>query len=91
MDLTPPPLEDLLEFPTRFTFRAMGVAEETLVERCAQVVLDVTGRSAESVDQRESAAGRYRSVHLTVWMDTADQIRAIFAGLRALQGVRLVL
>jgi len=24
-------------------------------------------------------------------MDTADQIRAIFAGLRALQGVRLVL
>lgn len=87
----PPKLEDLMDFPSVFTFRVMGEATDTLPDRCSAALTGALERPPEHVELRESSAGRYLAVRLGARVDTPDQIYAVYAALRAVEGVRLVL
>ncbi len=86
-----PTFEDLLEFPARMTLRVMGVASPDLRERCLQRAERVSGRAVEAVESKASSKGNYVVHRLTLTSDSADQLRAVYEGLRSLDGVRLVL
>ncbi len=86
-----PRFEDLVEFPARMTLRVMCEAGHPLRDRCLSRAERITGRVVERVETKASAKGNYAVHRLTLVTDSADQLREVYAGLRALEGVRLVL
>lgn len=87
----PPRLEELVDFPAQFTFRALGAAEDDFSARCAAAVTRALGRMAETVTSQPSAGGRYLAVRVAVTVLTPAEIYAVYAALREVQGVRMVL
>ena len=83
--------ERLLDFPTLFVFRVVGVAREGFSTRCAAVAQEVIGRRIEALEVRPSSNGTYCSVRLGVMALSADELRAIYDALGKIDGVRLVL
>lgn len=86
-----PKLEDLVDFPTVFVFRAVGRAEADFEVRCSAAVTATLGRMPDSVDTRPSAGGRWISVRLAARVHTPDEVYAVYAALRAVDGVHMVL
>ncbi|MCB9777071.1 MAG: DUF493 domain-containing protein [Alphaproteobacteria bacterium] len=86
-----PPLSELVELPAVFTFRAVGDDDGDLAERCAKALRDALGRSAEAVETRPSAGGRFLAVRMSVHVHDTDELAAVYAALRETPGVRLVL
>jgi putative lipoic acid-binding regulatory protein len=86
-----PRFEDLVDFPTTMTLRVMCAAEPGIRDRCVQRAERITGHPVQAVAARSSAKGNYIAHHLEVLADSADQLRKVYAGLKALDGVRLVL
>ena len=83
--------EDLVVFPSVFTFRAVGAAEDAYLARCVARVEQLLGRPVERSDTRPSSQGRWVSVRLAVEVRTADEIRAVYAALHEVDGTRMVL
>jgi putative lipoic acid-binding regulatory protein len=86
------PVEELLEFPTRFAFKAVGPNNEAFVgavETATRGCLD----PARTVDRRTrpSRNGTYLSVTLTTRVENVDELHAVYNGLRAVPGVITVL
>lgn len=86
-----PPLEDLVAFPSLFVFRAVGEAQDDLPGRCQAALADSLGRPAELVETQPSSAGRFIAVRLGATVHQPAEIHAVYAALKAVKGVRLVL
>lgn len=91
MSTPPPRLEDLVAFPSLFVFRAVGDAADDLAGRCRAALAEGLGRPAEQVDTQPSSGGRFLSVRLGATVHSPAEIHAVYAALRAVAGVRLVL
>jgi putative lipoic acid-binding regulatory protein len=91
MSDTRPSLDDLLEFPTRFVFRAMGESRDAFERDCDRAVRDALARPPESVTSSPSRKGNYTAVRVAAVVVDKDEILAVYAALRAVQGIRLVL
>lgn len=85
-----PPLEELIDFPSRFTFRALCNAEPGLALRLQAALESAIGAAAE-VSERPSSKGRFVSIHLAAEVASADSLRAGYAALRADPGVKMTL
>ena len=83
--------EDLLEFPTDFTFRAVCEAEPNILADCRAAVAEILSRPVSKTATQPSRKGNYVVVRLTATVLDADEIRAVYAGLDAVDGVRMVL
>ena len=83
--------EKLLEFPTLFVFRVVGLASPDFEPRCTSVVEEVLGRRIEAVQMRPSSNGKYCSVRLGVMALSADELRKVYDALGTIESVRLVL
>ncbi len=83
--------EDLLDFPTLFVFRVVGVADADFKGRCIALIQETLGRRVEAAETRPSSRGRYCSVRLCVTALSADELREVYQAFRGLEGVRLVL
>ena len=85
-------MEELLEFPTPFEFKAVGPNGASFV-----AAVGAAARSALGPDRaleqrtRPSRHGTYVSVTLTAIVVNADELQAVYAGLRAVPGVITVL
>ena len=83
--------EDLLQFPCEFTFRAVGDTGPT-VEAAARAAVAVTlGRPVGRVEQQPSRKGNYLVLRLTAVVLSADEIRAVYAALDGVDGIRMVM
>ena len=72
----PPPL---IDYPTHYTFKAMGLAGATFVERIRGLVEGVLGKlSNEAVAVRPSSGGKYVSVSLHVFLESEEQRRRVY-------------
>lgn len=87
----PPTLEELMEFPSRYTFRVLAASSPDLSAQLAAVASEVLGREMEGITERPSSGGRWVSVRLTATVQTADEIRAIYAAMGQRDDVRMVL
>jgi putative lipoic acid-binding regulatory protein len=84
-------LEDLMTFPAELVLRVMGEQSESLVDRCTAAATQALGRAPLHVGVQPSSKGNFLAVRLRVRVETADEVRAASAGLKAVEGVRLVL
>jgi putative lipoic acid-binding regulatory protein len=67
-----------IEFPTFYTFKAMGLAG-TVRDRVLQLVAQVLGEvDPKTVTVRPSSAGKYESVSVHVYLKTEDERRRIY-------------
>jgi putative lipoic acid-binding regulatory protein len=85
-------VEELLEFPTRFAFKAVGPNGERFVADARGAARAALGPERPLQHRaRPSRQGTYVSVTLTARVENADELRAVYAGLRAVAGVITVL
>jgi len=82
-------LRDNHVFPGPFRFRAIL---SPAVRGAVLAAVEAAGVGAiELVEERESAAGRFLALHVTVRIARAEDVLAVWAAIREVEGVRLVL
>jgi putative lipoic acid-binding regulatory protein len=90
------PSTDLLagshSFPGVYQFKAIGSADGDFPARVVEAVVAEVG-SPESVDYsvRETAGGRHVALTLNVNVESPEQVRSIYARVRDLEGLLLLL
>lgn len=84
-------LEALVDFPTEFTFRVVGEASAGLREQTVSVCQTQTGRTPSRVTTASSGKGNFESIRATLRVEQAEEVERLYAALRAIPGVRLVL
>jgi len=83
--------EELLTFPCMFVFRAVGRADSVVQAACVSCVERLLDRRVMDVTVKPSAQGRWRSMRIRVAVLSGDEIRAVYAALNEVDGVRMVL
>lgn len=94
--ITDPPNLELLEathsFPCRFTFKAIGVDSDHFVGRVLQAVKLSLDESAEpSFSCRSTASGRHIAVTVEPEVTDAAHVVEIYARLREVEGLVILL
>ena len=83
-------LNELLEFPTSFTYKVMGLAKPELVDQVVEVVQrHAPGDYSPSV--KPSSKGNYHSVRVTVTAQSKEHIEAMYHALGKIELVKYVL
>lgn len=87
------PLDELMDFPAPYTFKVMGPAGQAFIDALVADVAGAMGCDAADVDvkSRASAKGKWQSVSLTVTAQTADQVYAVYAAMKARDDVKYML
>lgn len=82
--------DELLEFPCKFPFKVLGVADPSLPERIVEV-LQQHAPGTYSPTVQPSAKGNYHSVRVTVTAHSKEHIEAMYTALGKIELVRYVL
>ncbi|CAJ0993039.1 DUF493 family protein YbeD [Pantoea sp. Nvir] len=79
-----------LEFPTPFTYKVLGLAQQELVDRIVEVVQHhVPGDYLPNI--KSSSKGNYYSVSITIHATHIEQIETLYEELGKIDIVRMVL
>ncbi len=85
-------LNDCHDFPGPFTFRVIGANTPEFVAQVVQAAVVVLGpRAYPKVSTRESAKGKHQAVTMVVEVGKAEHVLDVYAALKRLTGVRLLL
>ncbi|GAB6063770.1 DUF493 domain-containing protein [Deferrisoma palaeochoriense] len=86
------PVEELIDFPTRFSFKAIGHHTREFAPAAFRVVREILGddRGVE-LRTRLSRQAAYISATVTARVDSAEELRTVYAALWKLEGVITVL
>jgi putative lipoic acid-binding regulatory protein len=83
--------EDLLEFPCHYTFKAVGASGEIFSAGISAAV----GRHAtvhrDAIHIRPSGKGSYQSVSIVVRLENYKQLTDIYAGMKEVPGLKMLL
>ena len=83
-----PPEESLIEYPSDFPIKVMGKAHPDLAQTLTEVVRQFDpGFDASTIELRDSKAGNYLGVTITVTATSREQLDDLY---RALHGHPLV-
>jgi putative lipoic acid-binding regulatory protein len=92
MDDVAIPIEELVDFPTRFVFKAVGHHTREFSRDCLREFRRLFGEERKiELRTRLSSQAAYISVTLTTAVESADELRAAYAALRGVEGVITVL
>ena len=83
--------EDLLEFPTAFTFRVVAAAIPRVARDATASLERMTGASAKVVSTQPSRTGKWSVYRIETTVASASQIRSAYDMLAKIDGVRMVL
>ncbi|NOY13279.1 MAG: DUF493 domain-containing protein [Deltaproteobacteria bacterium] len=83
--------EDLLEFPCRYQFKAVGVAGAAFKRAIVAAVEQQVAVPADSVRSRPSGQGNYQSVSIQVTLDNYQQLTSIYAEMRKVDDLKMLL
>lgn len=86
------PSEELLEsthtFPGVYRIKAIGASDDNFEGRVIEaVVAELAGRSELEHSVRATPGGRHVAVTLDITVQTAEQVRAIYARIREVEGL----
>lgn len=78
------PLEDLVEYPCVFRFKAIAKATSDLVDALLARVATVLGRAveADAWSARDSSGGRYVCLTLDLYVTSGQQVYDVYEALR---------
>ena len=90
------PSEELLEshhaFPGAYQIKAIGADTGDFVDRVlAAVLIEVSGPGEIDHSVRTTAGGRHVSVTLEINVQSAQQVRDIYARIREIEGLTMLL
>ncbi|WP_020675945.1 YbeD family protein [Geopsychrobacter electrodiphilus] len=83
--------EDLLEFPCHFTFKAMGVSGELFVKGITAAARNYAAVPQDAISIRPSRNGNYQSVSIIVCLKNYQQLKDIYAGMKEVAGLKMLL
>ena len=72
-----------LEFPCAYPVKAMGKADEKFHQTVIDVVAQFASVDATQVRSKNSKAGNYRSITVTIHVESRTQLEQIYQALRA--------
>jgi hypothetical protein len=75
------------DFPGEYMFKVIGFAGEGFQDQVRAAASEVLGGESVRVSSRPSSQGRYLAVTLEAWVESADQVLEVYAALREVQGV----
>lgn len=82
------PKPPLIEYPTFYTFKAMGLAGPELRQRIAAHLRSVVGEVDEAqLTVRPSSAGKYESVSAQVYLRSEDERRRVYEAFHGDKGI----
>ena len=82
--------DELLTFPTRFNFRLIVYAKDSVVEDCKRVLAKIFGEVLEC-EVLPSSSGRFYRVHILVFANTAAELYLGYEGLKTVDGIKMVI
>ncbi|SEA66530.1 hypothetical protein SAMN05660420_02784 [Desulfuromusa kysingii] len=82
---------DLFEFPCQYQFKAMGLAGDDFREAIVAAVAEHVPVATDAVLCRPSGQGTYQSVSLLVTLHSYEQLTAIYADMRLVNGLKMLL
>lgn len=86
------PAESLIEYPSRFPIKVMGAKVDGFVAAITQVARQFDpGFDAASVELRDSRAGNYLGVTITVTATSREQLDELYRTLSSHPMVKVVL
>lgn len=87
------PIDELVDFPCVFRFKAVGEATGGFVRDMLARVARVLGRDVREEEHsvRQSAKGRYESVTLDLFVKTGDEVYSIYEAISDDERVRFLL
>lgn len=92
MDDVAIPIEELVSFPTRFVFKAVGHHTLEFSNACLKAFRRALGDERKiELRTRLSSKAAYLSVTLTTDVGSAGELRAAYTALRGVEGVITVL
>ncbi|MBL8615174.1 MAG: DUF493 domain-containing protein [Deltaproteobacteria bacterium] len=83
--------EDLMDFPAVTLMRVVGAPGDLMLLEALAVATAGGLRAAVLKGSRPSAQGNYIAHHIEVEVGDAEALRALYAALKAVPGVRIVL
>lgn len=83
--------EDLLEFPCHYQFKAVGLAGDVFRDDVVAAISERVPVSHDAVKTRPSGQGTYQSVSVIVTLHSFAQLKEIYAGLKQVQGMKMLL
>lgn len=86
------PIEELVQFPTHYTFKAIGHHTLPFASKVLKAARDVLGEQRR-IDMRTrlSSKAAYLSVTLVARLENADELRNVYSALRTVSEVITVL
>jgi putative lipoic acid-binding regulatory protein len=85
------PPEDLMEFPCHYQFKAIGEGGEFFCRAVVDAITIHAPVPAESVRSQPSRHGTYQSVSVVLTVYSAGQLTAIYAELKKVAGLKMLL
>ena len=83
--------ESLLEFPCHYQFKAVGMAGVEFRDAVVSAISQCVSVATDAVHSRPSGQGTYQSVSVMVTLHNFNQLKDIYAGLRQVQGMKMLL
>jgi len=83
--------EDLLNFPCHYEFKAFGPATADFITQVQAAVSIVGSVARDAMRSRPSSAGTYQCVSVLVLLQSREQLEAVYAALREIDGLKYLL
>lgn len=83
--------EELLEFPCHYQFKAVGLAGESFQQAIVAAMAQHVAVPKDSVRTKPSGKGNYQSVSVLVTLYSYEQLTCIYAEMRKVVGLKMLL
>lgn len=83
--------EELLEFPCHYTFKAVGLSGDEFSTQITAAVRRFALVAQDSIQIRPSGKGTYQSVSVVVRLESYQQLINIYAEMKAVAGLKMLL
>lgn len=86
-----PPLEELVEFPCDYIYKAFGPNNETFVASVRSTVNQTVFAPLDAIKVRASSKGEYQCVTIVVRLQNIEQLKTIYHDLQQLAELKYLL
>ncbi len=83
--------EDLLEFPCRYQFKALGAAGNTFEKAILHAISKHASVAPDAAGSRPSGKGNYQSVSVSVTLHSFQQLENIYTEIRKVSELKMLL
>lgn len=91
MSENPQGIEELMEFPCDYTFKAFGTNDSAFPLGVKKAVETVVPVSLDAMKSKVSGKGTYVSISVLVRLENYDQVKSIYQALRQVEGLKYLL